>query len=304
MERDELWEDGLQRLIYDAECRDIRQKLLDSARSEVVRRNKRTRNADIGKSVADDDASAQANDSQTEPQCNNSSNSSLSKEEILLDNVCTAMEEHPPEHHTASSSGIYQCIYKSVLQHHLRYQAPVFYMPSAIRLGTEYGLHFFEPRYRVLISEVMSNYGVAARRGERVTPLIPDVYPTTRPIRDEATKVQLLNFLEKNESLIHQYHTPTFIHAHQSPLRPNTPATIVQVRHCQISADGRADVLLMPIAYIWLEEIWERSGTGGLIEARGLRMEKDVGQRYEMWCAMSAFGNGDGRGRGQMLPIP
>jgi hypothetical protein len=117
-------------------------------------------------------------------------------------------------------------------------------------------------------------------------------------------KVQLLNFLEQNESLIHQHQMPTFIHAHQSPLRPNTPATIVQIRHCQVSADGRADVLLKPIGYIWIEQLWERTGTGGLIEARGLRMEKEMGIGYERWCAMNAFGNGDGRGRGQMLPIP
>ena len=105
-------------------------------------------------------------------------------------------------------------------------------------------------------------------------------------------------------SKIVQHHTPTFIHAHQSPLHPNTPATIVQVRHCQVEVDGRVDVLIEPIAYIWLEQIWTRPGTGGLIEARGVRMEKDTSDRYEMWCAMSAFGRGDGRGWGQMLPIP
>lgn len=49
-------------------------------------------------------------------------------------------------------------------------------------------------------------------------------------------------------------------------------------------------MFLKPIAYIWLEQIWERPGTGGLIEARGLRMEKDVEKRYEMWCAMSSVG--------------
>ena len=249
-----------------------------------------------------------ANVQQSTPNRNSSeaqsTSSSLSKEEILLDKACKAMEDHPPQNHTATSSGVYQCIYRSIVHHHLRYQAPVFYMPTSIRLGVEYGLHFFEPRYRLLISEVMSSYPVTARRGQTIQPLLPGLCPTARPVRDDALKYELLNFLERNESLIAQYHTPTFIHAHQSPLRPNTPATIVRIRHCQVEADGRADVLLEPIAYIWLDQIWTRPGTGGLIEARGVRMEKDTSDRYEMWCAMSAFGRGDGRGWGHMLPIP
>lgn len=114
----------------------------------------------------------------------------------------------------------------------------------------------------------------------------------------------LLDLLEKNNTLLQNHHSPTFIHAHQSPLRRNTPATIVQVQHCAIAPDGSADVLLYPLAYVWLEKIWERPGTGGLIEARGIRMGKEAADAHERWCGMAGFGMGDGRGRGQMLPIP
>ena len=287
----------MQRFVFDAKCCEIRNKIADG---------KRIKNAEIGAYAATDDASGaqgMINKDGSEPQCSSSRND-MSREETMLDNACKAIEKNLPENHTATPSGIYQCLYQSVLQNHMRYQAPVFYMPTSIRLGVEYGLHFFEPRYRILISEVIASYPVSARRGERIKPMISGVYPTTGPIRDEIVKVQLLNFLEENEALIQKYHVPTFIHAHQSPIGPNIPATIVQVLNCAIEADGRADVLLLPIAYIWIEELWERSGTGGLLEARGLRMEKETGDNYEMWCAMSAFGNGDGRGRGQMLPIP
>jgi hypothetical protein len=41
-----------------------------------------------------------------------------------------------------------------------------------------------------------------------------------------------------------------------------------------------------------------------LIEARGLRMDKWTSFQYELWSAMAGFGRGDGRGWGQMLPIP
>ncbi|KAL3786696.1 hypothetical protein HJC23_002785 [Cyclotella cryptica] len=291
----------------------MKQRIAGAMRSGVARRDKRTRHAYVGGGTLQADTDHLTDDATnahqitadrrgSQPQC--PASTSHSKEEALLDNACKAMQDHPPENHTATSSGIYQCLYQSVLHRHIRFQAPVFYMPSSIRLGVEYGLHFFEPRYRLLISEVMAPYPVAARRGQRIQPVIPGVYPTDGPIRDDALKSQLLNFLERNESLLQQYHVPTFIHAHQQPLRPNTPATIVQVRHCQIEADGRADVLLEPVDYIWLEQIWERPGTGGLIEARGLRMGNWASLQYELWSAMAGFGRGDGRGRGQMLPIP
>ena len=127
-----LWEEGLKRFVYDADCRDMRRRLRDvnsggSSSRNGVRRDKRTRNAAIGASVA-----SEATMDGHEPQCSSSGNdkdSTVSKSETLLDSACKAMERHPPQNHTATSSGIYQCIYRSVLQNHLRFQAPVFCMP-------------------------------------------------------------------------------------------------------------------------------------------------------------------------------
>jgi len=50
-----------------------------------------------------------------------------------------------------------------------------------------------------------------------------------------------------------------------------------------VSRDGSADVFLHPIAYIWIDEVWERPGTGGLFEARGIRMGKEVSESYEYY---------------------
>lgn len=134
-----VWEEGLNRVVYDADRQDVRQKLLAavaaaSGRNGVGRRGKRTRNAGVGtvdSEVTTDEASSH------EPQCSSSNDKDsssggsgmVSKSESLLDNACKAMEQHPPQNHTATTSGIYQCIYRSVLQNHLRFQAPVFCMP-------------------------------------------------------------------------------------------------------------------------------------------------------------------------------
>jgi hypothetical protein len=118
--------------------------------------------------------------------------------------------------------------------------------------------------------------------------MIPALYPNNnlRPNGDDDDiKSELLNVMEQNQALLAQHQLPTFIHAHQSPLRRNTPATIVQIRQCMVSRDGSADVFLQPIAYIWIEDVWERPGTGGLYEARGIRMGKEVSERYEYYFA-------------------
>jgi len=199
---------------------------------------------------------------------------------------------------------MYQRLYRSIVLRHLRYKGPVFIMGSSVLLGSSYGLHFFEPRYRVLISEVMARYSVSARRGEQIVPSVPGIFPpTSHSIMDDDIKSSVLDLVEKNQSLLGEYHLPTFIHAHRG-FRSNCAATIVQVQICSINPNGSADVLLKPIAYIWIEKIWERRGTGGLYEARGIRMGAELSERFERWCNMGAYGMGDGRGRRLQLPMP
>ena len=112
---------------------------------------------------------------------------------------------------------------------------------TVVALGQPYSLHFFEPRYRVLIAEVMKHQPEEAKRGGRI-------------VGDSAV----------------------FIHANRGPLAPTTPATLVQVLSCEIFDDGRANVVLLPIAYVWLEKLWEQPGTGQLYYAQCLRMGKEV----------------------------
>lgn len=311
-----LWGEGLKRAIFDAKCDELRTEILERNRSRSVRRRgKRTKDGQLTEQKPPQAAfeskicasqSSESGDNNNSP--SDTTAPPLTNDEELLEQACSAIEAHPPHHHTATTSGIYQCLYQSVVLRHLRYQAPVFYMNSSVQLGSQYGLHMFEPRYRLLMSEVMSSFPLRARRGERIGPMVPGLFPPScvhgQRVMEDDIKASTLNLLEENESLLGKYQMPTFIHAHQSPLRRNTPATIVQVQHCAISPDGSADVLLKPIAYIWLEQIWERPGTGGLIEARGIRMGKEAMNAYESWCSMSGCGRGDGRGRGQMLPMP
>jgi len=143
--------------------------------------------------------------------------------------------------YNALNKPAYKSMYRIILNNHLRFKGPVFYMDGQVQLGEPYALHFFEPRYRLLIAEVMRDQPNTAKNGGRVQ-------------GDDAM----------------------FIHANRTPLAPTTPATLVQVIRCQMYPDGRADVVLVPKAYVWLENLRIRPNSGHLYYAQCLRMGERV----------------------------
>lgn len=134
----------------------------------------------------------------------------------------------------------YRALYSQVLSCHVRYKGNVFFMPGTLQIGEPYALHFFEPRYRFLIAELMVTQSESARRGGRVA---GDVH---------------------------------FIHANRAPLGASTPAVLVQLQRCECYPDGRADVVLLPVAHVWLEKLWVRERTGHLYAAQCLKMPQRV----------------------------
>lgn len=120
-------------------------------------------------------------------------------------------------------------LFRYIFRNYILYESPLFYMPdNSIRIGRDFGIHFFEPRYRRLIRQVMAPYPEKFKRGEDIT-------------------------LENG--LIGK--PPTFIYAHKSPLKRGTVACVVQVTHCSIHQDGRADVALIPIHYVRVTQVYE-----------------------------------------------
>ena len=149
----------------------------------------------------------------------------------------------------------YKAFYETIVNRHLRFKGPLFFMPGQVALGQEYSLHFFEPRYRLLMAQIMRHQPAAARNGG--------------PIRDAVY----------------------FLHANRAPLERTTPAVLVQVRQCQIYSDGRADVVLLPVHYVWLERIWVRSDQGNLYYAQVLKMGRDVTQLMNNLQRQEALAN-------------
>jgi hypothetical protein len=130
----------------------------------------------------------------------------------------------------------YKELYAQVLSEQVRFKGPVFFMPGQLQIGEPYGLHIFEPRYRLMIAEVMQHQRPEARRGGKV------------------------------------HGDALFIHANRSPLAPTSPAVLVQVQRCEVYPDGRADVVLVPVSHVWVEKLWVRPDSGHLYFAQCLRM--------------------------------
>jgi len=153
----------------------------------------------------------------------------------------------------------YLDLYKTILDTQLRFRGPIFYMPDTVMLNRPIGLHFFEQRYRVLIHSVMEPYPNEARRGQ--------------PLKE------VLKAMPQGSNKLNEY--PKFIYAHASPLQKGSPAVIVEVHQCLIHPNGTADVHLLPVQFVWLEQIWELPNAGALYFAQARKMNTESSSQME-----------------------
>jgi hypothetical protein len=156
-----------------------------------------------------------------------------------LDQICNASETTCAE------------IYKTILNSSIRFTGPIFCMPQRFQLGVPYGLHFFEPRYRRLIADIMAPFPETARQGG------PILCSSSRSREQQQGGGNEQRQLPAPPVFIHA-------HAHGRRLERGTPACLVQVIRCHVYPDGRADVFLMPTGHVRTELLWQVPHTGHL----------------------------------------
>jgi len=137
-------------------------------------------------------------------------------------------------------------IYRKVLTSHIYFDAPVFMMPCHLQIGEIYGLLFFEPRYRVMVHDL----------------LMGCENPT------EASSGGNIRFGRQRGVLT----PPLFIHACLGRAAPGELACLVQLVWCHTYEDGSADVRLLPVAWVKLDRIWIRRDAGNLFYAKAWRL--------------------------------
>jgi hypothetical protein len=168
-------------------------------------------------------------------------NSALQSNSISPQQLLKDVRAHMEEELT------YKQLYRKIYTTHIQFDAPVFAMPCHLRIGQVYSLHLFEPRYRIMIHDLMhatENPEVASSGG------------TIQPrVRDGVVMPPLL------------------IHANLgSRLAPGENACLVQVVRCNTYEHGQADVQLLPVAWCRLDRIWVRPNAGHLFDARVTRL--------------------------------
>jgi hypothetical protein len=134
----------------------------------------------------------------------------------------------------------YQYLYRTVLNTQLRQILPVFIMNGDVVLNEPYGLHLFEYRYRYMMLNLMRQHTNRVRQGNANYGS-----PTST-----ATRAQLL-----------QQYPMYFVHANRGNVRRSEMAVIVQVLQCDIHPDGRADIVVKPIHFVWIERSWLYTAT-------------------------------------------
>lgn len=160
----------------------------------------------------------------------------LSKGATLLDEILNYIDKTS-----------YKEIYKKVLTNHIQATYPIFIMPCQLRLGEVYGLHLFEPRYRIMISSLLEKCGnpQEASRGGKIEDGVHD--GVVQP--------------------------PLLVHAFSgSRLGPGEGACLVQLVWCRTYEYGTADVQLLPIAWVRLDKIWVRPSSGHLFYSKATRV--------------------------------
>mmetsp|Transcript_9523 Transcript_9523/g.25907 ORF Transcript_9523/g.25907 Transcript_9523/m.25907 type:complete len:195 (-) Transcript_9523:828-1412(-) len=167
---------------------------------------------------------------------NSNSNDNYFQEELRL--LQKAHDQHPDG---------YKSIYKKIYVHHVHLIAPVFIMPCDVHLGEMYGLHLFEPRYRIMVHTLLSECGNpdAARSGCRIEPGWKE--GMSRP--------------------------PMLIHACRGArLGIDDMACLVELKWCHTYEDATADVRLLPVAWVKLDRIWVRQASYGLFYGKAMRV--------------------------------
>ena len=138
-------------------------------------------------------------------------------------------------------------LYQIIVSHHIRFEAPIFMMPCNVQIGQVYGLHLFEPRYRLMVRELMDKCAnpQVARRGEQIIP-------------------------GRRNGLIDP---PVFIHAClPTNLVEGALACLVQIVWCRTSTHGTADVQLLPVSWVRIDKLWMRPRSGHLFYAKACRL--------------------------------
>lgn len=157
----------------------------------------------------------------------------------------------------------YKYIYTQVVSGYLRYKGPIYEKEGHVVLGTSYDITLNEPKYRLMMNDIMKNYTVDQRRnGARII---------------------------SNDDINNTSSLPIFIHANRFPLVKAQPAVLVQVVRCFMHPNGTIDVTVIPFQHIWIERLHSIPNSFGLRGAQVLKMGKQISNQMNFLARQEAL---------------
>jgi Lon protease-like protein len=165
----------------------------------------------------------------------------------LIPRACDYISEKNDELNIHCSGAAAKVVFRQVLLHHKPIRLPVFSMFCPTAIGMEIDLRLFEPRYRLMINEVMTGRSDRERSG----------FPMVAP-------------------------RPRFVFANRSDTWSKNIVCVVEVYRCIFRRDGIADITIVPVHWAVLSELVQRPLSGGLMDGVVMRAPKRM--RLPAFC--------------------
>lgn len=159
----------------------------------------------------------------------------------LIANACDRMEDQNKrkDSNEEERPSVVKEVVRQVALHHKPLRLPVFTMRHDVTIGQEVILRLFEPRYRLLIADTMAGRTDNERMG----------FPLSVP-------------------------RPRFLFACKAGGWRQRVACIADIRRCDLRPEGIADVSIVPIKWVLMEDVSIRPESSGLLDATVFKKSK------------------------------
>jgi Lon protease-like protein len=162
----------------------------------------------------------------------------------LIPSACDCVIKQQQQHEIRKSSPPAKEVFRQVLLNHKPIRLPVFSMFCPTSIGEEINLRLFEPRYRLLIHEILVGRSERDRKGF--------------PLKNPRPRFLFANTWQENV------------------------ACVVEVRRCLIRRDGISDISIVPTHWVILTELLQRPESGGLRDGVVMRAPRRI--RLPAFC--------------------
>ena len=157
----------------------------------------------------------------------------------MVANACTCVRQERQSNVESCSASVAQQVLREVYIDYKPVRLPVFIMRYSATLHEAMNIRLYEPRYQIMIEEIMAGRASVERIG----------FPIAKP-------------------------RPRFLFSCKSSTWKTKTACVVEVRRCHVHRAGATDIVMTPVEWVLMEDVSIRPESAGLYEATIVRFPK------------------------------